>query len=94
MSKRALLITTLQQLQQSRNLAEGFLALLASEACTEETENQIITFLANGIRTVNDTQQQSILQSNVHKLELLKAQETAVHQLETQEAEDLLAHLD
>ncbi len=94
MSKRELLITTLQQLQPSRNLAEGFLALLASDACTEETENQIITFLANGIRTVNNKQQQNMLQSNLHQLETLRAQENQQHQQDTKDAEDLLAHLE
>ena len=94
MSKRELLITTLQQLQPSRNLAEGFLALLTSDACTAETENQIITFLANGIRTVNNKQQQSVLQSNLHQLETLRAQEKQLHQQDAVEAEDLLAHLD
>ncbi len=94
MSKRELLISTLQQLQPSRNLAEGFLALLASNACTEETENEIIAFLANGIRTVHNKQQQSVLQNNVQQLEILRAQENEQHQQDTQEAEDLLAHLD
>lgn len=94
MSKRELLITTLQQLQPSRNLAEGFLALLTSDACTEETENQIITFLANGIRTVNNKQQQSVLQNNLHQLETLRAQEKQLQQQDAVEAEDLLAHLD
>lgn len=94
MSKRELLITTLQQLQPSRNLAEGFLALLTSDACTEETENQIITFLANGIRTVNNKQQQSVLQNNLHQLETLRAQEKQLQQQDAAEAEDLLAHLD
>lgn len=93
MSKRELLITTLQQLQPSRNLAEGFLALVTREECAESTMDQIISFLATGIRTIQNKQLQTQLQKNRHQLEELKAQEKVLHDQETADAEDLLSAL-
>lgn len=84
----------MQQLQQSRNLAEGFLALVEDENCDVATMDQIISFLAQWIRTVRDKQQQAQLQSNFQILEALKAKEKTAYIKDSEEAEDLLTALE
>ena len=76
MNKKKLLIQTIEQLQWSRDLADGILALLETADIDEKTIDLLIKIIAQSIKTVKSQSEKSALEkslNNLHKIQGMEA---------------------
>jgi peptide subunit release factor 1 (eRF1) len=73
--KKELLIQILNKLKPHRDLADGILALIESSYADEKAIDGVIHVIANSIKTLKNSEQKTILQKGLEKIQQIKSME-------------------
>ena len=88
--KKQLLIKVLTKLKPHWNLADGFLALLESEYCTDKTLDGLIVLLQDSIKIVKKEKEREKLEKGLALIQKIRHQEEEHDQMTDEDLEKLL----
>jgi hypothetical protein len=90
--KKKLLIKVLKKLKPYRNLAEGFLALIDSQYCTNKTIDGLIALLQDSIKIVKDAKEKMTFKKSLDTIKKIrKAEEEDLDKMTDNDLDKLLA---
>lgn len=88
--KKQLLIKVLTKLKPYRNLAEGFLALIESEYCTNEIMDKLTLALQDAITSVKSAKEKSRFKKSLQAVKKIREQEEQEEKISDEELDKLL----